>query len=135
VTEPERREIALRDGTVVEAIIGYRSWRLAADDGTVWLKSLYNETLWPQHEPLKSECRCHDTCTCGIYAYTTARACPVYYRLSGGFLMGEAALWGDVHVHELGYRAEFAQPLSLAGANSLRARVAAYQYDVPMVLA
>jgi len=117
---------------VVEAIIGYRMWRLKPDDGTVWLQSIYVDScLWPQLDPLRAECRCGTpglAHTCGIYAWEVPLRDPY-----PGIAVGEVALWGEVHTHTLGYRAEFARPVSINGAPGLLSRVAAYQYDIPTV--
>jgi hypothetical protein len=132
-TGPERREIALRDGTVVEAIIGYRSWRLWPDDGTVWLVSAFNDTRWPQLDPLQIRCDCarpERVHTCGIHAWNEPPALLSYY---GYLTHGEVALWGDVRIHQGGYRADFARPVSLVDTGSMSLQVAAVQYDIPMV--
>lgn len=118
---------------MVEAIIGYRAWRLKPDDGTVWLQSIYVDMDWPQLEPLHAECRCgrpEVRHTCGIYAWAVPPRGPSYL----GYVTGEVALWGDVHFHAHGYRASSARPVSISEhAIGLVPRVAAYQYDLPMV--
>lgn len=130
-TPPERRLIAI-PGTdeVVEAVIGYRSWRLVPDDGTVWLKSVYNAALWPQGAPLHSVCRCvWGIHTCGIYAWVE----PPSWTPN---LNGEVALWGDVRFHTLGMRASHALPIALyddGGASPAGVGVAALQYGIPLV--
>jgi hypothetical protein len=78
--------------------------------------------LWPVKE--RFEARCISTGTvfppeiqsqCGIYAYKTADHAleninRFFYR---GTFLGKVYLWGVVHKHRFGYRAQFAYPASL----------------------
>lgn len=131
----ERRLVVLPDDSVVEAVIGYREWRPRVDRGEVLLHSLSHvANVW--------DARVHDArclCaaygpsghTCGIYAWATKGQLRGRY----GALQGEVALWGDVHIHELGYRAEHAMITCFyrSGSSTFITELAAIQYGVPLV--
>ena len=93
--DPFRKNIpALPTRTVEGPILGYRWWKIKLHKGQYVLQSLTNETLWTER-----------TLQCtnghGIYCYKNLDmnvACyPVY---------GEIEIYGQVVVHENGYRAE-----------------------------
>jgi hypothetical protein len=143
----ERRLLAL-PGTegreIVDAVIGYRAWHVVVEDGNMQLKSLFSHDLWPKRGWLSAECRCPSTDPplghgCGVHA-TNARLQTFLWATAGTHMAyGEVALFGEVHEHELGYRAEFAFPisiytLSLAGAGEYVPMMVAHQYDVPLVM-
>jgi hypothetical protein len=147
-----KRTLVDTSGGLVDAVVGCRSWVWTAEAGVVALYSIFmREIVWPNRGPLKSKCECFSRnpsrqrpvvfadwshpCTCGIYAWKTPHPAAPALRL----VHGEVALWGDVHEHEFGYRAEYAQPLSLfvddlmSDAARLRAELAALEYGVPLV--
>ncbi len=78
-----------------------------------------------------AECFCPgESHTCGIHA---CRRTPRYHTRG----WGEVALWGDVRVHEYGYRADNALPLALYAHENppgLLESVAAYQYGMTLVV-
>lgn len=127
----ERRLISLPDGSVVDAVIGHRSWWLRAHEGTVRLQSMYMSLLWPQGEVVEAECECSSPDlwghSCGIYAWRQLNP-----DISGSphQVFGTVALWGEVIEHELGYRGEFALPLSLQSDCGLLGGMAALQYGL-----
>lgn len=136
---------SLSDGSAgrsVEAVRGYRSWRWYTQDGSITLMSVNSDTPWPQDRELESVCECHAEHTCGIYAWNLPMS-PDRWRweradLSFG-IVGEVDLWGEVHFHEKGYRAQFARPAAFYVSSSFPDRVsrlvglAAIQYGVPLV--
>jgi len=113
-------------------ITGYRIWRISPDAELV---SYSQSTVWEPGIPVKAFCRLeltllllygggyyldHSTHKCGIYAYNNFDILcqylyfekPVFFY-SRRFVIGKVALWGKVFEHELGYRAEYAYPLSI----------------------
>ena len=131
----EQRLTSLPDGTLVDALIGWRRWWIFAEDGKMLLTSWTIYSLnyrWPQRQPAQSVCRCGRVHSCGIYAWNA----PHHLGDDGQGACGEVALWGDIELHELGYRAQFALPVALYVAGrerDWRVRLAARQYDVPVV--
>jgi len=145
--------IDLGDGTAVDAVVGYRTWVPCPRGGEVRLRSLYVDYYWPIGTAT-ARCRCKSrrnpilpsdyqtpigTHTCGIYAYDRRGEHELHAHLQHQ-VSGEVALWGDVHIHERGYRGQFARILALhtrstlSMADSLLTEVAAQTYNVPLVL-
>jgi len=107
----------------ISPIIGYRVWRWDATG----LRSIC-WTRWHPRKPLAARCRAcvghaknaHDAheppqtnCTCGVYASKSLeQLLTTGYAKCG--IHGEVYLWGTVVEHELGWRAQFAYPKSLA---------------------
>lgn len=152
----ERRMVALADGTVVDAVLGYRAWRCEARFGEVELVSVYNQDFrWPPDGPAVVESRCNcaavnrtyqrlmrqqfsDRCTCGIYAFSRELHHRPLSTLDGATLIhGEVYLWGVVAVHERGYRAQYAKPAAIYSsdltAQRVKAELAADAYGVPLL--
>lgn len=152
--------VLLSDGTYVDAIVGYRTWKMFGDHGAMFLSSVFQPVNWDDTDRVhKAECRCGKIFhylngngnvdwsynhiqgghVCGIYAYSDLS------QMTGGMsghtdlARGEVLLWGDVHVHERGYRAEYAQISSLYTTSTMnrktriRVELAALTYDVPLV--
>jgi hypothetical protein len=102
----------------ISPIIGYRVWRW--DDAG--LRSL-NGKPWSPCKPLAAKCgagKAHDAhevpqtdCTCGVYAAKNLEHLR-QFGYEGRGIHGEVYLWGTVVEHELGWRAQFAYPKSLA---------------------
>lgn len=107
--------------------LGWRGWRLSAEDGSVGLLSS-NGGPWPTEGPLVASCWKgaanpdgtarepeHDApaagCGCGIYAARTLD----WLRGEGYTLevFGIVTLWGRSRQHEHGFRYERAYPLAL----------------------
>lgn len=146
----------LLDGTYVEAVVGYRIWKMFGDHGSMFLSSVWHPANWDDTtRQLHSECNCSHPVEietgfksggvirgratprehlCGIYAWDRPRTCDHNY-----YVAGEVRLWGNVHIHEHGYRAEHAQIAALFSSRSLspalqkRIELAALTYDVPVV--
>ncbi len=144
MNEVRRSMVVLPGGQeVVDAVVGYRAWEYKVNAGKITLVSLYTPTVWHPHTPLRKECVCSGPVwrrrhRCGIYAWRDP------HRPSGVFLEGEVYLWGDVRVHERGYRAEYAMPAAfympamekyifLPEIESMFVEMAAEQYGVPLV--
>lgn len=101
-------------------VVGYRSWNIKKFNTTFYLspKILVNDNiLWPHSRTFVASCyfpytssHIHDVpdihCQCGIYANKEDIS-------TWGATTGSVALWGNVIEHELGYRAQYAYPLSL----------------------
>jgi hypothetical protein len=117
----------------IEPIIGWRVW-YAVDDGVgTSLSSVVHRTLWPRGAPLVASCRRfrvplwpfqrqrHDApasdCKCGIYAVKVP-SLRLYLPETLAWtelvpVVGRVFLWGSVHEHAAGWRAERAYPESL----------------------
>lgn len=126
---------------------GYRKWSV---QGTVDKLTSANGTEWPVGGPLTAEClprmfvpkvnpcprapSLRHTPGCGIYAWKNL-ADGVRQYTPTWHLWGEVDLWGQVVPHELGYRAQFAEPTCLYehGATSATARRLADIYGVPLL--
>jgi len=150
-----RRAPIIVGDTVIDAIVGYRGWRIIVRDGQSELRSVYaQETRWQVGEPLEAECKCRSRRsvyeggerihTCGIYAYdfpvfgmqVPARAEQFFGHQ---FVYGEVYLWGEVIRHEKGYRGTVATPAGFykPPGDSILARhveLAALQYDVALLM-
>lgn len=107
-------------------ICGYRVWKLTTESE---LRSITLATVWPVGKPLKAECRCgwwkvgvthpqHESPAtteqgsgCGIHA--------VYRPDTPVMMTGEANVRGVVvchgvkEFHEIGFRAQYAEPICL----------------------
>lgn len=156
----DRRLVDLGDGTMVDAIVAYRMWQPLVISGEVFLLSVYSTTRWPTDKPLRAACKCAyrqrvpDTVdevlkygksrkveihTCGIYAYNSPGHCELLSYLSHT-IVGEVLLWGTVHVHERGYRAEYAKVNAIYTrttshpSDHMHNELAAYTYNVPLVV-
>jgi hypothetical protein len=102
---------------LVEAIRGWRAWRVVEKDGQVRLMSISNRTVWPPHRCLEATCeKGHPVprkgCSCGIYAANTEqRLAQLGYAIQAVKLaFGTVSLWGEVVEAEKGYRAALAYP-------------------------
>jgi hypothetical protein len=113
-------------------LVAWRWWGLSqTQDGGVQLRSLFPDLSNPELE-LRSarfascSIRRHRApqrdCSCGIYglrAPNLVERPPPFFSRSRGLIhsraavLGTAQLWGIVLEHELGFRAEFAQPRDL----------------------
>jgi hypothetical protein len=87
-------------------LIGWRAWTLGAD-------RLIGATGWPWRSRIRRAwcATLHgpgapfDHCVCGLYAYKD-RSVPAALATS---VWGQVSLWGEVAIHESGYRAEWAR--------------------------
>ncbi len=145
-TREVRRAPVLTPEGVVDAVVGYRRWRLIAENGRTTLRSLFNDDEWPRGEPLVAECRCslvdaNALHTCGIYAWAEHWIPTVYPKPCYLFgTPGEVLLWPEVLVHENGYVAARGQVAALYVSDEMNLwqrtmiEIAALQYGVPVVL-
>jgi hypothetical protein len=111
----------------VTPVTGWRFWKIrkSPKDGNLWLKSVIRNDLWPPKEKFEAQRvskgvsqtgvppETHSKC--GIYAYKTSRNAlenldRCCYR---GSFLGKVNLWGVIQKHELGYRAQYAYPVSI----------------------
>jgi hypothetical protein len=118
-----------------EPIFGWRVWETTEVGGARQLSSLYHPVLWPAGEPLTAVClrawancrlmrllkrKPHQSpapgCECGIYAVPSDRARPALDGITDRLrnpVLGRVALWGEVHEHEYGWRAQHGYPQRL----------------------
>lgn len=100
-----------------QPIIAYRAWGVV--NGLLSSVATSSQS-WPRLRPFHAVCakqergiEAHEApdegCMCGIYAMRTVEALvdTLHYR---PMILGRIALWGNVVVHEDGYRAEYAYP-------------------------
>lgn len=101
----ERARIILGE---VEA---YRAWGLAGD----FLVS-FNGAVWPPDVPMDGSGIDIDNAT-GIYAFAKLSVAKeyaqAYLRNGAACAIGRVLMWGEVVVHETGYRAEYARPVEI----------------------
>jgi hypothetical protein len=113
-----------------EAIVGWRTWDLAAEDGLgpLLLPVGSGVDAWPHREALRARCGAtpilsrfrtphhapDPRCRCGIYA---ARSLDAFDRPRPAWppppVVGTVSLWGRVVEHERGWRAAAAYPSRL----------------------
>jgi len=126
----------------MEPVRGYRSWEWGAFDGTLFLRSHFTGDYWPHSSPMESKCACKKEHSCGIYAWSSGEKLNDYLPMAiiaGLWVRGEVDMWGEVHFHEHGYRAQFAKPSAFYVNSQQTERtkrvigVIALQYDVPVV--
>lgn len=174
-----RRTTIIHKDASVEAIVGFRAWRLTFNNGVSTLHSMYAQQEWTPHTALDAECKARaygrpfdqedtaaahrENCRCGIYSFRSPTQLgfevwslppSIMGETFGYVVAGEVYLWGRVHVHERGYRADHAKIACLypeflprdygivrtrMARNGAAARMgielAALQYGVPLVQA
>jgi hypothetical protein len=146
-----------------EPIEGWRLWHLTEDAGTILLRSVIMNVVWPLRSALEAEClrtgrralrriarRKHVTpefdCTCGVYA-GRQELVPHYWQESAGRwskarVFGRVALWGKVVECERGWRATRAYPsriyvpadTRLGSADEVEIAAQLTEYGVPVEL-
>jgi hypothetical protein len=125
------------DVNVREPVVAWRKWEVSIDDGL--LLSLFKDAVWIPGERLEAKClnsggqimSARRTCTrapsrncaCGIYGvfhkedthkFGATKAFPtITCTLSKLTVIGQVSLWGRIHEHERGLKAEFAYPYEL----------------------
>ncbi|MEW6163267.1 MAG: hypothetical protein AB1606_08175 [Nitrospirota bacterium] len=121
----------------ITPITGWRFWRIFGNKSKtadpLWLGSIVRSQLWPPKERLEAECGESGSshtgslkvyCKWGISAYKSfqyaledfnERVAKARQRLGfePGTVLGKVKLWGKIHQHQYGYRAQFAYPFSL----------------------
>jgi len=135
-----------RDGS--DPFIGYRAWMVRIKHGDATLVSLVMNAAWLKGLPTLAECNCPLlTHSCGLYAWNaTFQALAIMGTTTfqqwrainaGPIAVGEARLWGDVDVHEYGFRATIGQPSALyvprLERDNVAIELAAHQYGIPLV--
>lgn len=121
----------------VEAVEGWRVWRVGRRVGGVVLESLFTPTTWEPLTPLSATCvsklrpawrrwqlrKQHHAapelaCTCGVYGAASEAVAREYLMVRrfvprGERVIGRVALWGDVVECTNGWRASLAYPVEL----------------------
>lgn len=102
-------------------LIGFRGW--IWDKHSKNLTAVGHKTPWPKEEPFHATCNLetHDApakgCYCGIWCFKNPKVLVTkvrhYFDSNVTGVLGSVAIWGKVFEHKLGYRAEWAYPLSL----------------------
>jgi hypothetical protein len=148
----ERTQVLL-DDFVVDAVVGYRTWVAMVEQGVVSLRSIFKNIYWKPNEPLAATCLCGTTprfggrygkeCRneCGIYAWDAVHLTCIWASNCQGWVEvhGEVLLWGDVHVHQAGYRAQYAKPSCIYLTPNMKERprriaeLVAMQFHLPTV--
>lgn len=133
---PSEAKAVIEVDYVPTYLTAWRFWKIDRDDTGLCLRSLIVAQNWPKGELLVGSCRAaevknvmgckHDPDQfltfkgeCGIYGYQAveqAYATTLSEDYMRGRVIGEVALAGAIVVHKLGYRAEYAYPLSLVAA-------------------
>jgi hypothetical protein len=101
-----------------EVIIGWRVWKVSEQG---FLRSVFMSNMWPAGQPMKA-CCAGTRLQHGIHAFSERYAAEEYLgdEIQTGIDMhqsrcvfGRVSLWGNVIVHEAGYRAAYAYPRSI----------------------
>jgi len=125
-------DLAKVPDTYVEPFAAYRAWNWTAEgitslNGSLWTPKVAFEATCPNHDDLRSmqaaatteaarefwQSKSHVVpdpgCTCGMYAgINMQHLIDINYIQRG--IHGEVHLWGRLHRHTLGWRAQFAYP-------------------------
>lgn len=133
-----RRSLLIRDEGVIDAFVGYRTWRVEMHSGVVRIRSAFQRwRVWPPGEVVEAVCKCRTPQhRCGIYAWRE----PYPVRAATYTVHGEVLLWGDVRIHTLGYRASHALPSGVYVLDTMdeharrSAEMVAHQYGIPTIL-
>jgi hypothetical protein len=125
-------------------IYGLRTWRVVDSDGRPHLAGPYQHTPWPAAglavEAVCTEGGAHDApapdCQCGVHALHPSRKAA--RRVLGGRaeIPGVVEAWGDVQVHDAGFRAAYGRPYALVlqpGRNERLIRELAREYQVEVL--
>lgn len=141
----------------VNPVIGFRSWKL--DAGRVCLSGRIANVPWEFKKPTQAKCcegffkkprrevGVHDSphlyCTCGLYGYFGPERLDNFV-ITERSIFGAMVAWGNVVVHERGFRAATARPLALAYGQPTKpslsdkdwenlARKIAENYSIPII--
>lgn len=95
-------------------IVGWRAWQTLHPH---YLSDANKHTIWAAGEKMEAFCyykKDHFApvfdCTCGIYAFKEKAPVLAEFRYSD--LIGQVSLWGNILETELGYKAQYAYPLT-----------------------
>jgi hypothetical protein len=107
-TSPEPPKRIANAGFKIGELVGWRGWKVTPDG---FLRSMSADVIWSPDEPMdgKTSAKGDE----GVYAFKKCRDFLKHMQGAGLDVYGKVALWGDVIEHELGWRAEFAQVISL----------------------
>ena len=104
-------------------IIGWRVWRV--ENGMLW--SPFTGSVWEPGKPFQIDRSRYDGWSdelsnplnrgLGIFALKKP---PRGMVIGGSLVVGRVALWGTVHEHTKGYRAQYAYPLSIRRVSGRR---------------
>lgn len=105
---------------LMEPVIGWRAWHVVKSYGTWQLISPQKDVLWTPGQPTVALCRHDGGCSsCGINAFATREQLDGDAYYGSKPVIGQVALWGLVHEHGRGWRAQFAAPTTLSVADDL----------------
>lgn len=97
----------------VGELVGWRVWNVGFGGARPFLRSYSQPTAWPV-APLQADKTPELTNSHGIYALKTWERMLTYVgKPHDFFILGQVHLWGKVIEGTQGYRAEWAEPLSL----------------------
>jgi|SRR5208282_2811114 len=127
----------LHEDTLVEAIEGYRVWKVSPDGR---LRSFYMDTcIWTPGQKLVATCMSRDHCSydglcaAGIYALKKLDTKDsLIMDASDNSILGKVWVWGWILDCNFGYRAEFAYPSAIYETRTTSAAVA-QAYGVPLL--
>jgi len=124
-------------------LYGLRTWRVVAPDGRRELAGPYQHTPWPAGEPVRAVCvhgGDHPApapgCQCGVHGLHPRPKSARRVLAGRGEIPGVVQAWGDVEVHETGFRAAYGRPYALVllpGRNERLIRELARRYRVPVL--
>jgi hypothetical protein len=105
----------------LEAVTGWRIWRLVREEGVLTLASVTRADTWPPDEPMLARCAVHRgktipdvACMCGLYAASTPENLAATRMFSpASCVVGAIAMWGTLVEHERGARSRLAYPARL----------------------
>jgi hypothetical protein len=114
-----------------------------AADGHPQLVGPYQHTAWPAGEPVRAVCSCGGAhaapapdCQCGVHALHPRPKSARRVLAGRGDIPGLVEAWGDVQVHDTGFRAAYGRPYALVllpGRNERLIRELARRYRVPVL--
>lgn len=125
-------------------LYGLRTWQVAMEDGRPRLVGPYQGTPWPAGgEPVQAECTHGEShappapgCQCGVHGLHPRKR-SARRVLAGRFeIPGVVEAWGDVQVHEDGFRAARGRPHALVlqpGRHERLIRELAREYAVDVL--
>lgn len=125
--------------TILKSVMGFRSWKIGLDNGQPVLRSLYVPVVWTPRKEMTAQCtpptqwlRVVCACgeeppgengKCGLWALDNLKNAlfpPMGRAFLAGRVAGEVELWGNMiegsEDMKIGYRAQYAYPVSLLGA-------------------
>ncbi len=137
-------EQVLPQDTIVQAIEGFRAWRVCKEyvNYPIMRSFHFQRVLWTPGQKLVAECgngpNCEEKCNAGIYALKSlcggpnSDECLADWSWDAHTLAGKVWLWGRMVECDEGYRAEFAYPSAIFDTRPVAATVAKL-YGVPLL--